>query len=292
MSNPYQNCTDVSPACPVDQTIYGYYPNLGVNSFFTAWFFILTVAQVYLGYRYKTWTYLIGAAGGCVLEGAGYIGRVMMHSNPWNDSGFNLQITCLIIAPAFLSAAIYLTLKHITLYLGPQYSIIKPRWYTYIFIGCDILSLTLQGAGGGIAASADRGSNMLNVGSDLMIAGIVWQVVTLSAFAGMVGLYFWRVWREKPGALSATDLRFKLFLFGVFVAYITIFVRCVYRYVCSLYLQPVYHVPALDLSVIYSPAISLLPLVLLPLFTPSMLLLPSEALPPCYPSFHCLFLYR
>jgi hypothetical protein len=37
---------------------------------------------------------------------------------------------------------------------GPEQPRIKPKFYTWIFIYCDIFTLVLQGVGGGIAASA------------------------------------------------------------------------------------------------------------------------------------------
>ena len=65
-----------------------------------------------------------------------------------------IQICCLIISPAFVAAGIYLTLKHIVLTFGTAWSRLRPVLYTYIFIGCDLLSLGLQGAGKMMRASA------------------------------------------------------------------------------------------------------------------------------------------
>ena len=97
----------------------------------------------------------------------------MLHNNAWSSNGFEIQICCLIIAPAFVAAGVYLTLKHIVIEFGASFSRLRPRLYTWIFIFCDILSLVLQGAGGGTAATAANGSNLQNVGTDLMITGIV-----------------------------------------------------------------------------------------------------------------------
>lgn len=44
---------------------------------------------------------------------AGYGGRLMLHNDPFSDSGFKLQIVLLTFAPAFLAAGIYLNLKHL-----------------------------------------------------------------------------------------------------------------------------------------------------------------------------------
>lgn len=169
---PSQFCTEVSlPNCPVERTIYGYYPSLPANAFFCAWFGLFLILNLIFGIRYKTWTYMLALGLGCVTEAIGYIGRIMMHYNPWSAVGFQIQICCIILGPAFNSAAIYLTLKHITLTFGPEYSILKPAWYTYIFIACDLVSLVLQAIGGGMAATADDDKHQQDLGTNIMITG-------------------------------------------------------------------------------------------------------------------------
>lgn len=158
----------------------------------------------------------------------------MLHKNPWDGNGFNIQICCLIIAPAFFAAAIYLTLKHIVLEVGSTFSRLRPEYYTWIFILCDLLSLILQGAGGGIAASATGGSSMQKVGGDLMMAGIVWQVFTLIVFGILVCDYAFRVHQRRAELHnSAVKLlstpRFRLFIGGLVLAYITTLTRCIFR---------------------------------------------------------------
>ncbi len=155
-----------------------------------------------------------------------------MHSNPWSTTGFEIQICCLIIAPAFIAAGIYLTLKHIVIELGSSFSRLRPKFYTWIFISCDILSLVLQGAGGGLAASADPGSSLQSVGTDLMITGVVWQVCTLLGFGALVSDYVFRSFShtlEPAGYKLLGTLRFKLFVSSLVLAFLTVFTRCVYR---------------------------------------------------------------
>lgn len=67
-----------------------------------------------------------------------------------------------------------------------------------------------------------------------MIAGIVWQVVTLAVFALLGGIFFFRVLRNRssltPSAnLVLQDTKFQLFLGGLVLAYLGIEVRCIYR---------------------------------------------------------------
>jgi RTA1 like protein len=228
------DCLQISPECPVEDTIYGYYPNLGANAFFTAFFGVFAMINLYLGLRYRAWTFLIAMSIGCAGEALGFVGRILLNNNPWSSVGFNIQICCLIISPAFIAAGIYLTLKHIVICFGEQHSYLKARSYTWIFIGCDLVSLILQGAGGGIAATANNGSSLQNVGNDLMMAGICFQVVTLFSFAVMTGLYYFRLSRSTtPLSTSAQNLKdttlFKLFIGSFVLAFTTIFIRCIFR---------------------------------------------------------------
>ncbi len=57
-------CTEVTPECPVSSTLYGYTPNLSVNSFFVALFGLCLVAQLIIGTTRRTWTYLVVLAIG------------------------------------------------------------------------------------------------------------------------------------------------------------------------------------------------------------------------------------
>jgi hypothetical protein len=233
----HNDCSAISPSCPLDETIYGYYPSLPGNAFFLAIFAILALSNLVLGLRFRTYTYTIAMFFGCLGEAIGYVGRVLLHSNPFSQVGFEMQICCLIISPAFISAAIYLTLKHVTLAFGPEHSRLKPKFYTWIFISCDIFTLALQGAGGGIAASAKTDS-LQKIGNDLMMAGIVLQVITLLAFATASTDFLLRLRRAikttaatlSPEAHSLmADSKFQLFVAGLVLAFVTVFTRCCYR---------------------------------------------------------------
>ena len=63
-----QVCLTVSEECPVQATIYGYYPSLGANYFFAILFGIAFVAQFVQGIKWKTWTFMIALTLGCIGE--------------------------------------------------------------------------------------------------------------------------------------------------------------------------------------------------------------------------------
>ncbi|KAF1997308.1 RTA1-domain-containing protein [Amniculicola lignicola CBS 123094] len=227
-------CTKITDVCTIEGTLYGYRPSMGANVFFAAFFGVCLLYQIVCGIKYRTWTFMIGLGLGCLGELIGYVGRIMMNNNPYDDFGFQMQICCLIISPAFVAGGVYLTLKHIVIHFGEEWSRLKPGLYTWIFICSDIFSLVLQGAGGGIAATAEDGASLQEVGTNLMIAGIVFQVVVLIFFGYFLGEYTFRTYRRRD-RLSAEsmklfhDTKFRCFVVAVIVAYLGIFIRCVYR---------------------------------------------------------------
>ncbi|CAF9935426.1 MAG: hypothetical protein ALECFALPRED_006388 [Alectoria fallacina] len=232
-------CDAVTPICLIQDSTYGYFPSLPANVFFLALFIILLIAQLYLGIRYRTWTFAFALSCGCLVEAVGYVGRLMLHHNPFSNNGFTMQICCLIMGPAWLAMGIYLTLKHLVKAFGPQYSYLKPKYYTWLFICGDCVSLSLQAAGGGLSAGANGNYDQLSIGSNIAIAGIIMQVVTLTIFALLAGLFFLRRYlalrnrapenEETPANPQLQTMRFKLFVGAVVLAFLTILTRCVYR---------------------------------------------------------------
>ncbi|KAL3292859.1 RTA1-domain-containing protein [Colletotrichum asianum] len=230
-------CTEVTLNCPVEATVYGYYPNVGGDAFLLAIFILCTVSRLFLGVKYRLRAFTTVMVIGCLLEALGYIGRLMMSKNPWSDVGFRLQVICLILAPSFLAAGIYLTLKHLVLYIGPENSRLAPKWYTWIFISCDAISFLVQAAGGAAASSSDGGS-AAETGNDIMIAGIAVQVVTMG-ICGLLAVDFaWRAFRNRsrgPSDPSAWNQpahpswMFRFYLSASAAAFIVIFIRCIYR---------------------------------------------------------------
>ncbi|KAF9891388.1 hypothetical protein FE257_004244 [Aspergillus nanangensis] len=175
------DCTSISPQCPVSATTYGYTPNLPANALLATIFGICGIYHILIGLKARSWTFMIALAIGSLMEMVGYIARIGMHNNVWDSGAFQQQIVCLIVAPSFVAAGIYWSLKHIVLHVGPEHSRLRPNLYPWVFIGCDIGSIILQAAGGGVAGSAgDENPDLLNVGNNIMIAGIAFQVGTMA----------------------------------------------------------------------------------------------------------------
>ncbi|KAI0170788.1 putative RTA1 domain protein [Pestalotiopsis sp. NC0098] len=234
----FANCTSVTPLCPVEATTYGYYPDLGANAALCAVFGLVAITQVIIGFSSKVHGYSIAVACGSVLECLGYAGRLMMHNNPWGLSGFKLQIVCLIVGPSFAAAGVYLTLKHIVLHYGLECSRIKPAQYPWIFVCCDVASIVLQSVGGGVAGAAGKtDQQLLNVGNNIIIAGISFQVATMAICGFLAVEYIIRLLRQRNVRSEGTKVqkkdkmnkRAQVFQVAVGFAYLTILIRSIYR---------------------------------------------------------------
>lgn len=76
--------------CPLSEAEIGYQPSLGGNVFYLVLFALMLVAQLVLGIRQRTWSFLVGMVGGLLLEIVGYVGRLQLHADPFS---FNALIT-------------------------------------------------------------------------------------------------------------------------------------------------------------------------------------------------------
>lgn len=256
----YFNCDEVNERCPVEATIFGDYFTQGACIFFVAAYGILLLAQGYFGWRLKSWGFVCSLAAGAVLEFVGYVGRTVLATNPWNFGAFVIQNLFLVLGPTVVAAAISVTFKHLVLYYGSQWSLIKPRLYPWIFVGTDVISLLIQMAGGGVAAMATGGEDpaMMDLGNNLMLAGVCFQVVNMVFCGGLILSYAWRRRQNKvkPGMLTddsaqessgasdqgfmpaayttstyAEKQRTKWFVWALVTAYMAIIARCAYRFV-------------------------------------------------------------
>lgn len=160
----------------------------------------------------------------CVHEIIGYIARIFLWKNPWNFAAFMVQIICITQAPVFYCAAIYVLLGQTIDYYAPKLARFRTRIFIWVFLPCDITSLILQGIGGSLSASSSGASQ---VGVDLAMAGLIFQVITLFGFSMFFVDFLVRFLRSRYAVgLTRRDTLFFGFL-GL--AVMTTLARCVFR---------------------------------------------------------------
>lgn len=213
------NCTYAT--CSVAE--YGqltYIPSLPGNAFYLAIFAAAAIAQLVLGITYRTWSFTIGMLCGCALEILGYVARIQLHYNDFDNNHFIVYLVGLTIGPAFFSGSIYLCLARIIAVYGTGVCVLSPRTITVVFVCADFCSLVLQAAGGALTSLAISES-LVQAGINIMIAGLALQVASTTVFCAVclqiVARVFMRpesVRRDTAGLAVRQTGRFRYFLWG------------------------------------------------------------------------------
>ena len=159
-------------------------PNIIYLVLFTmqAFYFIIMVWKS--SFQWFNITFIFGYG----LELVGCIGRVLSFKDNTDMNYYLLQFVALTIAPAFIMAGIYFIFAQCVVIYGRKFSVWKPMWYTYFFIGCDVVSLLIQAVGGTIASTEANTNLNSNFGKNTMVVGIMFQVVSMTIF---LGSWFW-----------------------------------------------------------------------------------------------------
>ncbi|GKT49822.1 uncharacterized protein ColSpa_10003 [Colletotrichum spaethianum] len=250
----YDTCDEVTDQCPIEFTVYGTYLSKPAATFFGIAFGACLVFQLYFGMRSRTWSFIIWLGIGTIFEVLGYWARTKLADNPWDLNAFAQQYLTLLLAPTLIAAAISVTFKHIVIWYGEQWSVLRPSLYPWVFVGTDFLSIIIQVAGGAITAAKASGSSdetMSKIGEKLVIGGVAFQVANMVCCGCLMLVYVAR----RKSALSAgarprdeTYLmerdaqpmsraaasdgearRVRAFVYALAVAYIAIVIRCGYR---------------------------------------------------------------
>ncbi|THY71340.1 RTA1-domain-containing protein [Aureobasidium pullulans] len=142
-----------------------------------------------------------------------------------------MQICTLIIAPTFFTAGIYVILGRMIAIAGPGVSPIGPTWYLWIFCTVDVISLVIQAVGGGSAAVAFNSTPPGNtkVGTNIMVAGIDFQLASVVIFSVLFFLFLYRAAVKLSLPAFKNDKDMKLLVLVTSFSILLIIMRSIYR---------------------------------------------------------------
>ncbi|CAF1189715.1 unnamed protein product [Adineta steineri] len=206
------------------RSAYGYQPSLGVGITGLVLFVLSTIVHGYQVWTSRMWWLVVLVIGG-ITEIIGYAARIYSWHDDTSLDAFLAQTVTLIIAPSFFSAALYVVFGQIIIIVGRQYSCIPPLVYTVVFVIADLISLIIQAIGGGQAATAARTNSDTTLGTHIMIAGICWQMLSMLVYVVLVLIYVIRVGMAK----AEIPKNIKIFILGMGLVTLMIFIRCIYR---------------------------------------------------------------
>ncbi|KAK5168329.1 uncharacterized protein LTR77_006898 [Saxophila tyrrhenica] len=232
MSDPYENCTKVTPDCPVSETTYGYAPSLGGNAIYAVIFAVCALIQLVFVFKYwRQWKgFSILVCVGCIGEAGGYVARIFLHNNPWSGGPMSIQFVLLMVAPSFLAAALYMTLRTLVQFFGPEHTRLAERFWTWPFVTADTVGFLMQCGGGIMASAGEVNPALATAGVALMITGVTLQAVVMG-IAGVLAIDFALRYRRRQGrgAFRLLTGNLALFLLSMSLAFLLILARCIYR---------------------------------------------------------------
>ncbi|KAK0451393.1 RTA1-domain-containing protein [Desarmillaria tabescens] len=176
---------------------YNYVPSTAIAIIFVVLYFISTICHVGQGLYYRMWWVFPTICLAGIMEVLGWSGRLWSSFSPSLTNPFQIQIVCTILAPTPLVAANFVVLGTLIKKLGPVYSRLTPRMYSIIFCTCDVIALTIQGVGGGIASAADT-LPAANRGENIMLGGIVFQLAVITVYVLCAAEFFVRYIKDIP----------------------------------------------------------------------------------------------
>ncbi|RMZ71212.1 rta1 domain-containing [Pyrenophora seminiperda CCB06] len=158
-------------------------------------FIIIGALSTKKKYRMANTPFIVGEVGG-------YGARIALHYDNQAWAPYITQGVLTLIGPLWFAATIYMLLgRTVILAGGEEVSFIKPKFFTWGFVGADIATLVIQGLGSSIMGTMKL--ELAIAGEKIVIAGLALQVATFVVFLG-AALDFQGRMRGKPRATAAS----------------------------------------------------------------------------------------
>lgn len=110
---------------------------------------------------------------------------------------------------------------------GRKSSILSPAMYLWIFCTCDVLSLVIQAIGGGMASSESDQNEDTKPGTDIMVAGIIFQLASITVFVVFASDFIRRVLQQH--SLSSMNGTIVPLMGAMIFSILCIYIRSIYR---------------------------------------------------------------
>ncbi|KAG4254670.1 hypothetical protein BFJ72_g15155 [Fusarium proliferatum] len=211
----------------LDFKLYRYTPSLPGAIVATVIFGILSCLHIWRLSRARAWYFIPFTVGGA-FETIGYAARNLSHNNKESVPAYSVQAILILVAPALFAASIYMILGRIIISLRAQHlSLIPVRWLTKLFVCGDVVSFSLQAAGGGIQASGTI--KAYNLGKKIIIVGLFIQIVVFGFFVVTSMLFHQRCKKNPTLAVRERAFPWKLDIAVLYTVSVIILVRSIFR---------------------------------------------------------------
>ncbi|KAJ5088722.1 hypothetical protein N7456_012338 [Penicillium angulare] len=215
--------------------LYQYTPSLICAILLAVLFGLSTIFHLYQRIQTHAQYFNPFIVGG-IFEIIGYGARAVSHFHETSTTIYAMQSLFILLAPILYAASIYRVLGRVITFLhGEHLSYVSVRWMTRIFVGGDILSFIIQGAGGGIMTQGT--SNFATIGSWVIVAGLIVQLLSFGAFLITSLIFHWKIIQNPTVESQRFKSAWTFFmprdwrglLCACYVVSVLILIRSVYR---------------------------------------------------------------
>jgi len=222
---------EVLANCEFGALQHGY--SLAAAGIFCALFALTFILHTWQMIATRSW-FLTALVVGALVETAGFATRIInaMEERSENTNGVGcfteapliVSTVCLLVAPAFMAASIYMILGRIMrLVDADKYSIIRRSWLTKIFVVGDILSLVVQTIGAGASIEyPDEGKN-------IVILGLIVQLIFFGLFIIVTAIFHARLKKGPTDRSLDPKVRWLRYLILLYVTSALILIRSIFR---------------------------------------------------------------
>ncbi|KAK4209138.1 pisatin demethylase cytochrome P450 monooxygenase [Rhypophila decipiens] len=228
---------------------YGYTPSLGAGIAFSTLFAILGVGHLVRSVQKRRWSsYLLAIS--CLIELVGWVGRAWSSKCPYNKIAFLMQITTLVVAPIFIAAGIYVCLGY----------------------------LIKEAGGAALASAATNSGKDPQPGAKMMVGGIIFQLVCVTVFTLLFGVFIWRTRRIELARGQ------NLVICATCISVTAVFIRCIYRTIELLQGWDGYLMHTEGFFIGLDAVCMVVAIAIFSVFDPSVLMTGETKLPPAQPN--------
>jgi len=202
----YADPNFANPQGPHDAPIiiYRYVPSFALCILAIILFTLAAILHLFEAIRYRT-HYLLPLAFACALETLGYIFRTLSSGkDPYNVIDFVVQYFCIVTAPVFMSASIYVYLSRLitwakqhgfesgdTAKSGWRRCFFNPKWILWGFVTCDVISTIIQVAGAATVGSHESKHESATIPNNILLAGLAFQTFAFTIFLVLLAAFRW-----------------------------------------------------------------------------------------------------
>ncbi|THZ91564.1 RTA1-domain-containing protein [Aureobasidium pullulans] len=212
------------PANDEGYQLWEYYPSMVGNIVVASVFGLLALTHFGLVIFRKQWFCIPLVVGG-LFEVIGYGARAYARSHTTDTLPYAIQSLLILLAPILFAASVYMYLGRVIHSVdGQRHCLIPLKFLTKVFVAGDVACFLAQGAGGGLLSSAKKASK-INLGQNIILAGLILQIVIFFGFL-VVAINFHIRMR---GRSTASPRGWQRKLLGLYVVSVLIAVRNIFR---------------------------------------------------------------